>query len=342
MKEIRPKALNIGDVIGVFSPSWPAHIFIREKYEAGIRTLTELGFKIKEGFLTQKILSQGYRTGTAQERAKEFMDLILDKNVKCIISIIGGHNSSSLLPYLDFNAIRRNPKIICGYSDMTSIMLSILTQSGLRCFYGPAVAPSFGESMNKYTIKSFIDSVTDKNTANRFLYPPEYWSNHFIDASKPNWQSIKRNFQKNEGWKILNHGTVEARVIPVNLDTLLRMAGTKYFPNLRNKILMIEEADASYNKFERNLSHLKLIGVFEYISGLIISKPENADTCGANFTFEELILEFIGKDFNIPVISNFDCGHTYPMITLQQNIKVEIIAEKDNPLSIQILEPMVI
>ncbi len=342
MKEIRPKALNRGDVVGVFSPSWPAHILIREKYESGIKTLTKLGFKIKEGFLTQKSISQGYRTGTAQERAKEFMDLIIDVNVKCIISIIGGHNSSSLLPYLDFSAIRQNPKIICGYSDMTSIMLSILTQSGLRCFYGPAIAPSFGEPNNKYTIKSFIDSVTDKKNTNRFLYPPEYWSNHFIDASNQNWQNINRNFQKNEGWKILNNGTVEANVIPVNLDTFLRLAGTKYFPNLENKILMIEEADASYNKFERNLSHLKLIGVFEYISGLIISKPEKADRCGANFTLEELILEFIGKDLNIPVISNFDCGHTFPMITLQQNIKVKIIAEKDNPISIQLLESMVV
>ncbi len=343
MRLIHPPSLKIGDVIGVFTPSWPANVILREKYELGLSHLEKLGYKVKEGLLTKKITSQGYRSGSPKERANEFMDLILDKEVKCIISVIGGHNSSSLLPYLDFEAIRLNPKIICGYSDVTALELGILKMSGLCCFYGPAIVPSFGEPLDdfSYTVDSFIKSVTNLDIEPQLLVPPEKWSNHFINAKETGWFNISRIYKQNLGWVIQNPGFVEAPLLPVNLDTLLSIAGTKYFPDLENCILMIEEMYAPFDNLERNFSHLKLLGVFDKIAGLIFSKPENIDNKGADFNEIELLMDFLGKDITFPVISNFDCGHTYPMVTLQQMIKVRIDARKGVSPIIEILEPMV-
>src|SRR5688500_2991046 len=135
MDIIKPPALRVGDTIGVVTPSTPANVLFREKHLHGIKVLESMGFKVKEGKLTATVTSQGFRSGTPEERAAEFMDLIHDDEVKCIISTIGGLNSSSMIPYLNFDEIRKHPKIFCGYSDITSLHLSILHYAGVSTFY---------------------------------------------------------------------------------------------------------------------------------------------------------------------------------------------------------------
>lgn len=142
---IRPPPLKPGATIGVFTPSSPSHVDFPAKYAQGLAELRRLGFKVVEGALTKSRESQGYRSGTPRARAAELMALWLDPGVDALISTIGGMNSSSLIPYLDFAAMRAHPKIFCGDSDVTSLHCAILTLAGVRTFYGPAVIPSFGE-----------------------------------------------------------------------------------------------------------------------------------------------------------------------------------------------------
>lgn len=343
MKLLKPRFLEKGDVIGIFTPSWPGHSVLRDKYLLGLENLREMGFKIKEGSLTVKNTNQGYRSGKPKERAEEFMNLILDTEVKCIISVIGGLNSSSIISYLDFDLIRLNPKIICGYSDVTALHLAVLKMAGIPCFYGPALIPSFGEPLGfKYTIDSFLRSVTNTGNTPIILEAPAKWSNHFIDATKHGWEQTERIYQSNEGWVTHFEGFAEGPLLPVNLDTLLALAGTKYFPDIEGCILLFEEMQAPLDNLERNLSHLKLLGVFEKIAGLIVSKPENVDKKGAQFSDIDLLLETIGEDISYPVISNFDCGHTHPMITLQQMMLIRLNAQAGKEPIITLLEPMVI
>ncbi len=130
-------ALQPGDTLGVFTPSSPAYLANPGLFENGIRNLERLGFKIRLGSLTAARASQGYRSANGEERAREFMELIEAPEVRGLISTIGGMNSNSLTPHLDFEKIRGARKVICGFSDVTSLHLAILKHARLRTFYGP-------------------------------------------------------------------------------------------------------------------------------------------------------------------------------------------------------------
>jgi len=340
---IRPPALQPGAQIGIFTPSYPAHVKVRDKYLYGVEVLKKMGFRILEGELTQSQMIQGYRSGTPKERAEEFMALIRNKDVSAMISTIGGANSSSLIPYLDFDEIRAHPKVICGYSDVTSLHLAILAYSGLSTFYGPAVMPSFGEwpDVLPETKDSFLQAVQLHRTGSRLLKPPERWSHHCRFAPGE-WKSTPRQFLKNEGWRALNSGSARGNLIVANLNTLLTAAGTEIFPKLEGKILLIEEMNAPLSKEERNLRHLERLGVFNALQGLIVSKPEVYDPEGAPFGYDDLILEIVGANRKYPIITQFDCGHANPLLTLAEMCEVRIEAGRGFETSFEILGPMVV
>ncbi|MEY3902819.1 MAG: hypothetical protein RL189_2125, partial [Pseudomonadota bacterium] len=120
-----PRRLRKGDTIGIFTPSVPAYQHNLGLFENGIRNLQKMGFSVKLGTLTAAHAAQGYRSGSGQERAAEFMSLIEDTSIRGLISTIGGYNSSSMLPFLDFEKIAKSQKVICGYSDVTSLHMAI-------------------------------------------------------------------------------------------------------------------------------------------------------------------------------------------------------------------------
>lgn len=343
MDIIKPPALRSGDTIGIFTPSSPANVKFREKYLHGIHVLKRMGFEVIEGSLTASQNSQGYRSGSPQDRATEFTELIRNPRVSCMISTIGGANSSSMIPYLDFDEIRRHPKIICGYSDVTSLHLSILSYSGLSTFYGPAVMPSFGEwpDILDETKESFLDAAQRHRSGARTLSPPKRWSSHFRNASTGAWKTEPRKFEENPGWRALNPGEATAPIVVANLNTLMTSAGTTYFPRLEGKILLIEEMSAPLAEEERDLRHLERLGVFDVISGLIVSKPEVYDPEGAPFGYDDLVMEIVGRNPKYPIVSNFDCGHTNPTLTIAEMTKVKLAAKQDYETSVTLLEPMV-
>lgn len=342
MEFIKPAALENGATIGIFSPSSPAYIWARGVYEHALLSLQSLGFNIREGSLTHSRNGQGYRSGTPQERAAEFMELILDPEVSCLMATIGGFNSASLIPYLDFSLIRKHPKIIVGYSDVTVLHLAILRYAGVRTFYGPAVVPSFGEYPQplRFTLDSFLDACQRHRCGTRTLQPPKEWSNHRRDWTGDSWKTKEREMQKNEGWKVLRPGKVTAPIIVANLNTLMSCAGTEYFPKTAGKILLIEQEQALMAYEERLLRQLERIGVMHSLSGLIIGKSEHFERQGAPFGYEDLLLEILPAETKYPVISNFDCGHTHPMITLGQMTLTSIDAE-EGLCAISLEEPMV-
>ena len=188
---ISPRRLKVGDTIGVFTPSSPAYKINPGLFENGLRTLERAGFKIKLGALTSRRAAEGYRSGTAQERAAEFMDLISDPDVSALISTIGGFNSNSMIPFLDFAAIRDTRKPICGYSDVTSLHLAIMKFSGLRTYYGPTVMCWFGdwpEGIPEST-NWFLDAVMNHESGSREIISPKRWSNHKRDWVNGDWKN---------------------------------------------------------------------------------------------------------------------------------------------------------
>jgi muramoyltetrapeptide carboxypeptidase LdcA involved in peptidoglycan recycling len=325
-----PRRLRKGDTIGIFTPSVPAYQHNLGLFENGIRNLQKMGFSVKLGTLTAAHAAQGYRSGSGQERAAEFMSLIEDTSIRGLISTIGGYNSSSMLPFLDFEKIAKSQKVICGYSDVTSLHMAIRLQT----FYGPALMTWFGEWPDGVveSTECFLDAVMEDRNGPREIKPPVRWSCHRRSWENGDWKNLEREWKPNEGWRVLAPGSVTAPILALNLNTMLCLAGTEFWPDVRGHILLLEEMDAPLAKEERCLMQLSLIGVFKDIAGLIVSKPEVHNPADAPFTYDDLIREVVGR-VNYPIVTNFDCGHTIPMMTVPQGARVELIAPESGQVS---------
>ena len=320
---LAPK-LKKGDAIAVFSPSSPATATVPVRYARGKAYLEGKGYRVLEGKLTGK--RDFYRSGSIAERAEEFNELVRNPEVRCIMAAIGGMNSNSLLPYLDYDALQKDPKIIVGYSDVTALLLGVYAQTGLITYYGPAVVASFGEfpPFVDETYRYFEDIVCGEARLPHVLPTPKVWTDEFID-----WAAQDRAKEGVENTLItLNGGCAEGRLIGGNLNTMQGVWGTKYMPEIREgDILLIEDSLKDAATVERSFSLLKLSGVFDRIGGLILGKHEKFDNMGTGRMPHEILMEVMGKaDF--PVLAQFDCCHTHPMLTLPIGCRVQLDADE--------------
>ncbi|MGG2018035.1 S66 family peptidase [Bacillus sp. S10(2024)] len=323
--------LNKGDKIGVFSPSLPGTYTSSNRFERSKQFMESKGFIIVEGSLTGKC--DGYRSGSIKDRAQELNQLIQNPEIKCIMSSVGGSNSNSLLPYLEYEEIRKHPKIFVGYSDVTAILLGIYAKTGMTTFYGPSLISSLGE-LPPYvndTFSSFED-VLIKNAALPYEYPVyPVWTDEQL-----NWQTQTRSKASypNE-WVCVKEGVVTGRLIAGNLMTMLSIWGSPYMPVIRKgDILMIEDCKKTAAIVEKHFSFLQINGVFEKIGGIILGKHEQFDDQGTGLTPSDILLEVMG-DIDIPILADFDCCHTHPIVTMPIGGTVELNATQK---TVRILE----
>lgn len=319
---LAPK-LKKGDAIAVFSPSSPATATVPVRYARGKAYLESKGYRVVEGSLTGK--RDFYRSGSIAERAEELNALIRNPEVRCIMAAIGGMNSNSLLPYLDYEALQKDPKIIVGYSDVTALLLGIYARTGLTTYYGPAVVASFGEfpPFVDETYRYFEDIVSGESELPHLLSTPAEWTDEFIDWAK---QDRAKAGVQNE-LITLKGGCAEGRIIGGNLNTMQGIWGTKYMPEIREgDILLIEDSLKDAACVERSFSLLKLSGVFDRIGGLILGKHEKFDDLGTGRMPHEILMEVMGN-VDFPVLAQFDCCHTHPMLTLPIGCRVRLDAD---------------
>ena len=325
---ILPAPLKLGDTIGIFSPSSPATAFAPKRYTRAKAYLEDRGFRIVEGSLTGQ--RDFYRSGSIRERVEELNALIRNPEVRCVMSAIGGMNSNSLLPYIDYAALRRDPKIIVGYSDVTALLLGIYAQTGLCTFYGPAAVASFGEfpPLVDETFEYFMNIVGSENLAHRgrrdgILPTPAAWTDIFVP-----WE--EQDGPKETGTNQLitvSPGRAEGRLIGGNLNTMLGIWGTPYMPEINEgDILFIEDSLLDAADQERSFAHLKLAGVFDRIGGLIMGKHEQFDDQGTGRRPCDILEEVMGP-VSFPVLADFDCSHTHPMLTLPIGRRVALDAD---------------
>lgn len=314
--------LKLGDSIGIFSPSSPITHSCPNRFKRAKEYLQEKGFNIIEGSLTGK--SDFYRSGSIKERADELNKLIRNPEVKCIMSTIGGMNSNSILPYIDYEAFKRNPKIVIGYSDITAILLAIYTQTGISTYYGPALVASFGElpPFVDSTYKYFKEVVISDIKTPYLFETPEYWTDEHI-----NWEAQDRIKEKRKNnWITVYEGIANGRVIGGNLNTMQGIWGSKYMPEIKEgDILFIEDSLKDIATIERSFSFLKINGALDKISGIILGKHELFDDLKTGRKPYEVLLEVLG-DKKLPFIADFDCCHTHPMITLPIGCEIELNA----------------
>lgn len=310
--------------IGVFSSSSPVSATVPVRYERGIAYLRSRGYEIVNGSLYRK--QDSYRSGTIQERAQEFNQLLYNEKVHILMASIGGNNTNSILPYIDYEYLKKHPKIIIGYSDTTALLLAVYVKTGLVTFYGPAAASSFGElpPFVDWTFKYFESMIKSEIICPYDYQMPEFWTDEVIKWDE---QNRSKEQYKND-WICVKPGVCQGRLIGGNLNTMEGFFGTEYMPEIKKgDILFIEDSLKDACTIERSFSLLKLAGVLDRVSGIILGKHEKFDDNGTGRKPYEILREVLGET-EIPILAEFDCCHTHPMFTLPIGCQVKLDAEK--------------
>lgn len=286
--------LKKGDKIGLISPS----SILKEKedlevLEKSVQTMESMGFKVEKGKYAFSN-ETGYGA-TAKHKAEDINEMFANPEVKAIFSTTGGENSISTFDYIDFENIKKNPKIICGFSDTTSILNEINFQTGLVTFQGPSFK-SISSGETNYRLKSVVDRFI-KNKNNLFYEE-----------------------DKNE-IKVIREGQAEGELVGGNSTLTTDLISGKYKINFKNKILMLE--DLAYESMPAKVSHdfykMKQEGIFEEISGIWLGNYES------EIPIEQILLDTIEDiNFNKPIIKSENFGHSEKKIVTPIGCKAKI------------------
>ena len=302
MNKILPKKLNKGDTIGVTAPSGP---IIGEKIEE-LKKAKEIveknGFKVQ---FSKNIFSNtnGY-SSTAKEKAEDINEMFTNKKIKMIWFAKGGENCNSTFDYLDFNLIKENPKIICGFSDITSLTNVITDKTGLVTFSGT----------NLKTIATDETDFSYKQILNRFVS-----ANLDIEP-------------ENEKYITINNGQAKGELIGGNLTLTSLLTAGKYKIDFIDKILFLEELgyEADPEAVSRNLYYMKQNGVFDKIKGLWIGNYEHE----SGISLEKIVTDTLENNYNFPIIKSNNFGHIDKKTVIPIGTMAEINTDKKQKIKL--------
>ena len=302
---IKPKSIKVNSTIGVVSPSyWLDENVIKNT----AKFFTELGYNIE--ISKSNFLQWGPFAGTPQERADDLHRMFVNPKIDAVMCARGGYGANRVLPLLDYDLIRKNPKIFIGYSDITAYLTSITQQTNLVTFHGPMLT-TYKKRWINYNYNLMNRVLTGENNIN--IEPPE---------------SLKT--------KILKDGAAAGPLWGGNMSLLINRLGTLDALNTNGVILFLEDIDEYLYSFERMLVQMRTSGMFDQINGLIIGELEDIRDQEVRFgrNTDEIILDICG-DLDIPIVSNFPCGHGKYQATLPISITTEIdTTKKDSPITI--------
>lgn len=324
-----PPKLKSGDTVRVITPARSLAMpwMTQELQQLAKRRLEELGLKVTFGKHVHEI--DDFSSSSIEHRIEDLHDAFTDPAVKLIHTVIGGFNTNQLLRYLDYDLIKKNPKILCGFSDITALANAIYAKTGLVAYSGPHFF-NFGMKHGfDYTLDYFKKCLFSETSFQ--LNPAQQWSDDYWANDQG-----KREWIPNDGYWVLHEGEAEGTIIGGNLCTFNLLQGTEYMPDISNSILFLEDdSESQPHAFDRDLQSLIHQPNFNQVHGIVIGRFERK----SNIT--QLLLEQIINSkrelADLPVIANVDFGHTSPLITFPIGGKARIKAAKDNSL-IEILE----
>lgn len=324
-----PAKLKSGDEVRVIAPSRSMVILGEDCKTLATKRLEELGLKVTFGKHVMEADSD-YLAASVEARVEDLNEAFKDKNVKAILTVIGGFNSNSILDYIDYEAIKENPKIFCGFSDITALSNSIYAKTGLVTYSGPHYS-SFGMLKGfEYTLEYFKKMFFEDGEFE--IKASSEWSDDawFIDQEN-------RKFEKHEGMFIINEGEAEGDIVGGNLCTLNLLQATPYMPNIENKILFLEDdnlsGDVFLMEFDRNLQSLMHMPEFKTVRGIVLGRAEIA-SCMNEEKWKKLIKNKPQLS-HIPVIGNANFGHTTPIMSFPVGGHAKLTA-KNNEIKLLI------
>ncbi|HEY7146478.1 MAG TPA: S66 peptidase family protein [Streptosporangiaceae bacterium] len=322
MDAIYPAKLAPGDLIRVIAPSRSRAMVAEHDHTAIIEDrFAGLGLRLSYGEHVDE--RNALDSAPVGPRVADLHAAFADPQVAGILTVIGGYNSNELLPYLDWELIRANPKVFCGYSDITALHGAISARTGLVSYLGPHWS-SFGMARHfDQTLRWFSECLL--GSAPVRLAPASQWTDDlwFIDQEQ-------REVLPGEGWWPLQPGTASGRLAGGNLATITMLPGTPYMPSLADAVLVVEDdAESQPAHFARNLTFLLQQPDAATIRGLVIGRFQRA----SNMTrpLLEQIIAAQPRLAGLPVLANADFGHTSPMATIPLGGEAELCAGPGEP-----------
>lgn len=316
---IIPAKLKKGDGIRVIAPARSLNIISEETRNIANKRLKEMGLNIS--FSKNCEVQDEFVSSSIEGRINDLHEAFLDENVKGILTVIGGYNSNQLLNYIDYDLIKNNPKILCGYSDITALSNAIYRKTGLVTYSGPHYSTFGMKNGIEYTIEYFKKCLFSNEAF--YIEPSEEWSDDLWFLDQDN-----RTFHRNKGYKVINKGKADGKIIGGNLCTLNLLQGTQYMPDLTDTILFLEDDELTFlENFDRDLQSLIHQPDFHKVKGIVLGRFQ----IGSKMEEEKLLRIISSKKElqNIPIVSNVNFGHTSPHITFPVGGYVELHADQE-------------
>ncbi len=316
LERIKPPRLKPGDTLGLAAPG--SYIDGRQLKDS-IRNLNELGFNV---VYNNSILSRdGYFSGTDRQRASEVDQMFNRNDVKGIVCVRGGYGCTRILPLLNYNLIRTNPKVLIGYSDVTSLLFGIYKETGLICFHGPVGTSTYNDFTVDYFRKTLID-------------PEEK-----LVLSNPVPESPDEEFKP----YTICEGTAEGELIGGNLSVVVSLIGTSYDVDTKDKIIFLEEMEEDPYRIDRMLTQMRMAGKFDGAAGVALGvfrdcKPSADSSFDSSFTLKEVLTNRL-EDLNIPVVYGMSFGHVKNKFVIPVGLKARLDSSKQ---TITLLENAVV
>lgn len=306
---IRPRPVPPGATIGIIAPASPSDA---NSLAAGVARLHAWGYRT---LVDEQVLQRrGYLSGSDQDRAAAFNRVWANPEVDAVICARGGYGCMRILPEIDWELIRRNPKFFCGFSDITALHLAIARETGLITFHGPMVAaPGDAE---EYNGQGLLRALRSSDPLGPIPWPDDE------AAPKP---------------VALRPGTAEGPLVGGNLTLLAAMLGTPWEPDLDGAILLVEDVDEEPYRVDRMLTQLRLAGKLQRVAGILFGDSPSCEPAPGRESLSLLeVLTDRLADLQVPILYGFPCGHTAYRATLPLGVRARLDASAG---SLTILEP---
>lgn len=298
---IQPEPLKKGDKIGLIGTCSPPII---ERIEPAVKWIESLGLNVKIGKSVYK--NHGYLCGEDKIRADDLNNMFLDKEIKAIFIVRGGYGCSRILDLVDYDNIRKNPKIFAGYSDVTALHIAINQKCHMTTFHTPMACTEFYKDIDEYTLKSFEKCIFSFSHEEEICNPEEHGD--FISLVK---------------------GSACGEIVGGNLSIVASLMGTPYEINTKGKILFLEDIDEAPYKIDRMLMQLKLGNKFKDANGIILGAWSGCESkdLSKSLALTDVFKEIIAPE-NKPTIMNVCCGHILPTMSIPLGDKFYINSDK--------------
>jgi muramoyltetrapeptide carboxypeptidase len=288
-KSIRPPRLKPGDTVGIVAPASP---FDPDIFKQGLTTLESMGFRT---FVPDEIFENSrYLAGSDAHRATLVTRVFQDPSVDGIVCAKGGFGCLRMLPLLDFDIVRANPKVFIGHSDISALLAAITAQTGLVTFHGPLVTTL--AQAPEFTRQSMLAAIS---------------SDTRLKVTPAKGVTIKA-------------GRARSPIIGGNLTTLCHLLGTPFELRFENRILFLEDRGEAHYRIDRMLFQMKLAGCFDGITGLVLGSFEE---CGALDGIYRIFQECF-QDIPIPILAGFDVGHGKQNLTIPFGIEATLDTDR--------------